>query len=228
MKKRLLSLALVAAMATSMFAGCGAAADNSAADSAAPAADSAAPATVAGESTWMIGGIGPVTGAAAVYGSAVMNAAQIAVDEINAAGGINGYQVAFNAQDDEHDQQKSVNAYNTLKDWGAHAILGTVTTAPCIAVAAEANNDRVFMLTPSASSQDVNITNGYDNVYQVCFSDPNQGTASANYIFDNKIGSKVGIIYNSSDAYSSGIMTTFVTQAQAIGLEVVSPEAFTA
>ena len=223
MKKKLFSLMLVASMTATLFAGCGSA--ESATEGAATTEADAT--TEAGEGSWKIGGIGPMTGAAAVYGNAVMNAAQIAADEINAAGGINGYQVAFNAQDDEHDQQKSVNAYNTLKDWGAHAILGTVTTAPCIAVAAEANNDRVFMLTPSASSPDVNVTNGYDNVYQVCFSDPNQGTASADYIADNAIGTKVGIIYNSSDAYSTGIMTTFVAEATAKGLDFVDPEAFT-
>ncbi|MCF0132000.1 MAG: ABC transporter substrate-binding protein [Pseudobutyrivibrio sp.] len=223
MKKKLFSLMLVASMTATLFAGCGSA--ESATEGAATTEADAT--TEAVEGSWKIGGIGPMTGAAAVYGNAVMNAAQIAADEINAAGGINGYQVAFNAQDDEHDQQKSVNAYNTLKDWGAHAILGTVTTAPCIAVAAEANNDRVFMLTPSASSPDVNVTNGYDNVYQVCFSDPNQGTASADYIADNAIGTKVGIIYNSSDAYSTGIMTTFVAEATAKGLDFVDPEAFT-
>ena len=96
-----------------------------------------------------IGGIGPITGAAAIYGTAVMNGAQIAVDEINAKGGL---QVELNFQDDEHDAEKSVNAYNTLADWGAQMICGVVTTTPCIAVAAEANKDHVFMLTPSASS----------------------------------------------------------------------------
>ena len=218
MKKKLFSMLLASTMVASLFAGCGNTSSNT--EGSAPAADS-------GELVWKIGGIGPMTGAAAQYGTAVMNAAQIAVDEINAAGGINGYQIAFNAQDDEHDAQKSVNAYNTLKDWGAQMLLGTVTTAPCIAVSAEANNDRMFMLTPSASSPDVNVTNGYDNVYQVCFSDPNQGTASADYIFENKLATKVGIIYNSSDAYSSGIMQTFVAKATELGLDYADPEAFT-
>ena len=73
--------------------------------------------TAFADATYKIGGIGPMTGAASAYGTAVMNAAQIAVDEINEAGGVNGYQLEFNPQDDEHDAEKSVNAYNTLKDW---------------------------------------------------------------------------------------------------------------
>ena len=127
-----------------------------------------------------MGFIGPLTGAAAVYGISCMQGAQIAVDEINALGGV---QIELNAQDDEHDAEKSVNAYNNLWDWGAQMIVGCVTTGPCKAVSAEAFNDRMFMLTPSASSPDV--TAGKDNVYQVCFTDPNQGSASAQFIADN-------------------------------------------
>ena len=85
-----------------------------------------------------------MTGAAAAYGNAVMNAAQIAIDEINEAGGVNGAQLEFNPQDDENDPETSVNAYNTLKDWGMQMLLGTVTSAPCIAVGAEAANDNLF------------------------------------------------------------------------------------
>lgn len=107
-----------------------------------------------------IGVIGPLTGPAAVYGKAVANGAKIAADEINALGGI---QLEINAQDDEHDPEKGVNAFNTLLDSGAQMILGTVTTAPCIAVAAEAFDARVFMLTPSASS--TMVIEGRDNVY---------------------------------------------------------------
>ena len=118
-----------------------------------------------------IGEIGPLTGAAAIYGTAVANGAQIAIDELNALG---GQQYELNAQDDEADAEKSVNAYNNLLDWGAQMMLATVTTNPCIAVGAQAYEDRVFMLTPSASSSDV--TADKDNVYQVCFTDPAQGT----------------------------------------------------
>ncbi|MBR2366680.1 MAG: ABC transporter substrate-binding protein [Oscillospiraceae bacterium] len=173
-----------------------------------------------------IGGIGPITGAAAIYGTAVMNGAQIAVDEINAKGGL---QVELNFQDDEHDAEKSVNAYNTLADWGAQMICGVVTTTPCIAVAAEANKDHVFMLTPSASSPLVISGDGYsyDNIFQLCFSDPNQGSASAQYIKDNALATKVAVIYNNADAYSTGIYQTFKEKAAEVGLEIVSETTFT-
>lgn len=175
--------------------------------------------------TFKIGGIGPITGGAAVYGQAVMNAAQLAVDEINAAGGIAGAQVEFNFQDDEHDAEKSVNAYNTLKDWDMQMLLGTVTSTPCIAVAAEAVNDNMFLLTPSGSAVEC-VAN--DNAFRVCFSDPNQGVASAQYIGENKIATKVAVIYDSSDVYSSGIYEKFAAEAANQGLEIVAAEAFTA
>ena len=178
------------------------------------------------EGTFKIGAIGPMTGAAAVYGNAVMNAAQLAVDEINEAGGVNGYMLEFNPQDDEHDAEKSVNAYNTLKDWGMQMLLGSVTSAPCIAVEAEAANDNMFLLTPSGSAVDC-ITAG-DNAFRVCFSDPDQGTASAQYIGENNLATKVAVIYDSSDVYSSGIYATFKAEAENQPFEIVAESAFTA
>ena len=178
------------------------------------------------EDTFKIGAIGPMTGAASVYGMAVMNAAQMAVDEINEAGGVNGAQLEFNPQDDEHDAEKSVNAYNTLKDWGMQMLLGTVTSAPCIAVSAEAANDNMFLLTPSGSAVDC-ITAG-DNLFRVCFSDPDQGAASAKYIGENKLAEKVAVIYDSSDVYSSGIFATFKAEAANQPFEIVAESAFTA
>ena len=181
-------------------------------------------ATAFADDTFKIGGIGPITGAAAVYGQAVMNASQMAADEINEAGGINGYQIEFNFQDDEHDAEKSVNAYNTLKDWGMQMLLGTVTSTPCTAVEGEASNDNMFLLTPSGSA--VESISG-DNAFRVCFSDPNQGTASAKYIGENKLAEKVAVIYNSSDVYSTGIYNNFATESANQPFEVVSAEAFT-
>ncbi|MCR5468069.1 MAG: ABC transporter substrate-binding protein [Lachnospiraceae bacterium] len=221
MKKKVLSLMLVASMAAGLLAGCG---STSASSSSASSSDSAEAEAADGE-VFKIGGIGPITGAAAIYGSAVRNAEQIAVDEINAAGGINGYQVALQFEDDEHDAEKSVNAYNTLKDWGMQILAGTVTTTPCIAVTDKTAEDGMFQITPSASSTNV-IAN--DNVFQVCFTDPNQGTASAQYIAEKALGSKIGVIYDSSDVYSSGIYAKFKTEAEAQGLEIVSESAFTA
>ena len=169
-----------------------------------------------------IGFIGPLTGAAAVYGQAADNGAKIAVDEINALGGI---QLELLDQDDVHDAEIAVNAYNNLWDNGCQMILGTVTTNPCIAVSAEAFNDRMFMLTPSASS--TAVTEGKDNVFQVCFTDPNQGSASAEYIFNKALGTKAAIIYNNADAYSTGIYQTFEAKAAELGLEIVSTSTFT-
>ena len=180
--------------------------------------------TAFADDTFKIGGIGPITGGAAVYGQAVMNASQMAADDINAAGGINGYQIEFNFQDDEPDAEKSVNAYNTLKDWGMQMLLGTVTSTPCTAVEGEASNDNMFLLTPSGSA--VESISG-DNAFRVCFSDPNQGTASAQYIGENKLAEKVAVIYNSSDVYSTGIYNNFVTESANQPFEIVSAEAFT-
>mgnify|MGYP002626911584 CR=1 FL=1 len=215
MKKKILSLGLCTVMAASLFAGCGSGSGAATGDDV----------DTSGELTWRIGGIGPTTGGAAQYGQGVMNAIQIAVDEVNEAGGINGYQVSFNFQDDEADPQKSVNAYNTLKDWGMQILEGTVTSGACAAVSAETYNDRIFQLTPSASS--TSVTEGHDNTFQICFSDPNQGTVSADYIADNNLGTKIGIIYDSSDPYSSGVYQNFATEAANVGLEIVATEAFT-
>ena len=205
--KKAVSIFLVLAMAVGCFAGCGSKEAKKDADK------------------FYIGGIGPTTGDAAIYGTAVMNGAQIAVDEINEAGGINGKKIEFNFQDDQSDAEKSVNAYNTLKDWGMQVLMGTVTTTPCVAVADKTAQDNMFEVTPSASSTDVIAG---ENVFQVCFTDPNQGTKSAQYIGENKLAAKVAVIYDSSDVYSSGIEANFVKEAQNQGLEVVAEEAFTA
>ena len=169
-----------------------------------------------------IGVIGPFTGAAAIYGNACKFGAQVAAEQINAAGGI---QVELLCEDDEHDPEKSINAYNNVLDNGAQMIAGTTTTSPCIAVGSQANEDRVFMLTPSASS--VDVINGKDNVFQVCFTDPNQGKASAAYITEKGLGSKIAIIYNNADAYSTGIYQTFIDEAASLNLEIVSTTTFT-
>ena len=168
-----------------------------------------------------VGGIGPVTGGAAVYGQAVKNATELAVNEINALGGV---QFEFQFEDDEHDAEKSVNAYNSLKDWGMQMLLGTVTSAPCIAVAAETANDNMFQLTPSGSAVEC-VQN--PNAFRVCFSDPNQGTASAQYIGENKIATKIGVIYDSSDVYSSGIYENFAAEAKNQGFEISTAQTFT-
>ena len=174
---------------------------------------------------FMIGGIGPTTGDNAIYGTAVENGIQLAVDEINADGGINGYQIEYQFEDDQSDSEKSVNAYNILKDWGMQMLVGTVTSTPCVAVVEESHADNMFQLTPSATTVEAVQ---YDNAFRMCFSDPSQGTVSADYIADNNIASKIAIIYDSSDTYSTGIYQSFAAEAEERGLEVVTAQAFTA
>ena len=212
--KKLISLTLAAAMTMSLLTGCG---SNGSAGT--DSADASA-------ETFKIGGIGPITGAGAVYGIAVKNGAELAIKEINEAGGINGYQIEYNFQDDELDNEKSVNAYNTLKDWGMNMLVGSVTSGCCVAVAAESKNDNMFQITPSGSS--VDCIEGNDNVFQVCFTDPNQGVGAADYIGENNLASKVAVIYDSSDVYSSGIYAKFKEEAATQNFEIVSEEAFTA
>lgn len=210
--KKFISVMLVAAMAVTALTGCG---SNSGSSSKKDA------------DKYYIGGIGPTTGATAIYGTAVKNGAQIAVDEINAAGGINGKQIEYRFEDDQNDAEKAVNAYNTLKDWGMQMLVGTTTTAPCIAVAGKTASDNLFQITPSASAPSV-LSSGNGNIFQVCFTDPNQGIASAQYIAENKLAKKIGIIYDSSDVYSSGIEEKFEAEAKTQGLNIVSKAAFTA
>ena len=216
--KKTLSMLLAGAMLATALTGCGGSASSSSDSQNSGNSDSSASGTV-----FKIGGTGPLTGAAAIYGNAAKNGAQIAVDEINAEGG--DIQFELNYQDDEHDAEKAVNAYNTLKDWGMQLSLGSVTSKPCEATSAENYSDRIFALTPSASS--VAVTEGKDNVFQMCFMDPNQGTASAQYIAEQKLGTKVAIIWKNDDVYSTGIHDKFVEEAKTKGLEVVSDNTFT-
>ena len=216
--KKTLCLLLALVMVVGMLAGCGSNAGNSA-DS-----ETAAPANNDGNPTFKIGCSGPLTGGAAIYGTAVVNAARIAVDEINAMDGIH---FEFQAQDDEADSgDKAINAYNTLMDWGMQVMVGTVTSGSGITVSAQAFQDRTFMLTPSGSS--VDLIKDKDNAFQVCFTDPNQGVGSADYIAENFPGAKVAVIYRNDDAYSQGIRDTFVAEAAAKGVNVVYEGTFTA
>ena len=222
MKKKLFALMMAMTMTVSLAA-CGGKTETPAPSTDAPGTETPAASGEAG-GTFKLGTIGPLTGDAAIYGQAVANGAKIAVDEINAAGG--AIQFEFQSQDDVADGETSVNAYNKLMDWGMQVMVGPTTTGASIAVADKVYADRTIMLTPSASSPDV--TAGKDNVFQVCFTDPNQGTASADYMADNMTGAKVAIIYRNDDAYSQGIRDTFVAEAAAKGLEVVYEGTFTA
>ena len=194
--KKIVSAVLVSALAVSMMAGCGSKSGSSDSKS----------------DVFKIGGIGPMTGDAAAYGEAVDNGAKLAVEEINKNGGINGKQVEFKTEDDQADAEKAVNAYNTLKDWGMQILMGTVTSGSCTAVASETDSDHMFQITPSGTA--VESVQDHDNVFRLCFSDPEQGTKSAEYIAKNKLATKIAVIYNSSDVYSNGIYTNFAAEAK--------------
>ena len=232
--KKYLALLLALAMVFALAA-CSNSDNNT--DPSAPA-NSAAPSDAAPAGAAVkIGGVGPLTGGAAIYGTAAANGAKIAADEINAANP-DGLQIDLRYEDDAHDAEKSVNAYNTLKGWGMQVFLGSVTSTPGVATSVEANKDHMFYLTPSASSTDVlggvaNPLTGTvdierkDNVFQMCFVDPNQGSASAQYIFDQKLGTSIAVIYKNDDVYSTGVYNSFDAKAKELGLNVVSVTTFT-
>ena len=217
--KKLVSAVLAGAMMLSLAA-CGSTADTTEST----ASQAATGETTAAATPIKLGGIGPVTGGNAQYGTAVQDGEQLAVDEINAAAGYTVFELQF--EDDESDPETAVNAYNALKDWGMQVLLGAVTSDPSLNVASECVNDNIFMLTPSASAEDVALTG--PNVFQMCFTDPNQGKTSAQYIADNALGTNIGIIYDSSDPYSTGIYTAFVATAEELGLNIVAQPSFTA
>lgn len=221
-KTRFLSLALTGTLCVSLLAGCGGSGDGGGAAQTPDAANTSAVQENTG-SAFKLGGTGPLTGDAAIYGLAAQRGAQIAVDEIKEAGG--DIQFALKYEDDVNVPETAVNAYNALKEWGMQISLGSVTSQPGVSTSALAFEDRIFTMTPSGSSPDV--ISGKDNVYQMCFSDPNQGLASAQYITEQGLGEKVFIIWKNDDVYSTGIKEQFVKEAETLGLEVVGDATFT-
>ena len=191
--------------------------------------DAKGTASTTGEA-FKLGGSGPTTGDAAVYGLAVQHGAELAVKEINAEGKV---QLEVNYQDDQADGEKAVTAFNNLVDWGMQVSIGTTTSGAGQAVSAEYKTEDIFALTPSGSSPAViyqdsdNEKDPYGNVFQMCFTDPNQGAASAEYISEHKVGTKVGVIYRNDDSYSSGIYKKFKAEADKLGLAVVAEQTFT-
>lgn len=210
--KKILAIAMAAMMMLCVFTACG--------DEKTGGGDAD------GTATLKIGGIGPLTGENAIYGTAVKAGMEIAVDEINANGGIAGAQIELKFSDDVSDGETAGNAYNDLMDWGMQILVGPVTTGPAINVSSMVYNDRVFALTPSASSADV--TAGKDNMFQLCFTDPAQGTAAADYMAENAADAKIAIIYRNDDAYSQGIHDAFVAEAGTKNLNIVYEGTFTA
>lgn len=200
--KKVFALVMAALLIMGMFAGCG---DSTAAKD---------------PNTIRIGLTGPLTGGNAVYGQAVMWGMEVAVEEINAAAGEDGLKIAFRTEDDVSDAETALNAYNKLKDWDMQIFAGAVTTGPCNNIAPQAVEDQIFMMTPSGSAE--SIVMGHPNVYQMCFTDPNQGAASAQLIKAQNLGTTIGVIYDSSTDYSTGIWKSFKAEAEVLGLNVVA------
>ena len=211
--KKVLATLMAALMVAAMFTGC---------SSSKPATETTA-AAAATAGTVKIGMSGPLTGGASAYGLAVKAGMEVAVEEINAKGGL---QIEFNAQDDEADGEKAVSAYNVLKDWGMQVMAGQVTTGSALAVAPESTADNMFNLTPSASAESLALSGA--NIFQMCFTDPNQGASAAELVSTKALGTKVGVIYDSSDDYSSGLYKGFSDKAAELGLEIVATTSFTA
>ena len=212
--KKVLAMLIAALMVAAMFTGC---------SSSKPATETTAAAAAATAGTVKIGMSGPLTGGASAYGLAVKAGMEVAVEEINAKGGL---QIEFNAQDDEADGEKAVSAYNVLKDWGMQVMAGQVTTGSALAVAPESTADNMFNLTPSASAESLALSGA--NIFQMCFTDPNQGASAAELVSTKALGTKVGVIYDSSDDYSSGLYKGFSDKAAELGLEIVATTSFTA
>lgn len=211
--KKVLSLIMAGALAAAMLSGCGG--QN-------PAGAGATGSTAAEGTTIKIGNSGPLTNENAMYGKHVEHGLKLAFEEINAKGGL---QFEVRVEDDESDSEMAVNAYNTLMDWGMDIMAGPTTSGSAAAAAALCAEDRTFMLTPSAS--DASVIQAGDNIFQICFMDPNQGIGSADYIADHALGSKIGIIFDSSNPYSVGIRDKFVAEAKTKGLEIVAEESYT-
>ena len=165
--------------------------------------------------TIRIGLTGPLSGNNAVYGKAVEAGMKIAVEEVNAKGGL---QFEFKAEDDVSDNEIAGNAYNSLKDWEMDIFAGAVTSGPCNVIAPLAVEDQIFMMTPSGSADSIALAGG--NIFQMCFTDPNQGDASAQLINAQKLGTKIGVIYDSSTDYSTGIWKSFKAKAAELGMNV--------
>ena len=216
--KKSLSMLLAGAMLVGTLAGCGGGSNAATTD------NSGTEENTATGTAFKIGGTSPLTGNNAIYGNAVKNGAELAAQEINAEGGDIQFEVHF--EDDQGQPDLAANAYAALKDWGMQLSLGAVTSKPGEAIAPLHQEDHIFALTPSASSE-ANVE-GNDVVFQMCFTDPNQGLASADYIADQQLGTKIGIIYQSDEVYSVGIRDTFVEEAEAKGLDIVVEQTFTA
>ncbi len=190
-----------------------------------PASSGSSGSSAAPAGTVKIGGIGPLTGPYANYGVSVSQGAKLAVEEINAAGGINGMQVELQYEDSQGDPESAVNAYGKLMDWGMELSLGGVFSGETASIVAAAMEDDIMLLTPSGSADA--ILEGNDKAFRVCFYDSFQGAAAAQYVVDNNMATEVGVFYQSDLDYSKGLYESFVERANSIGLTTKEVQTFT-
>lgn len=207
--KKLLAVLLAGAMMVSAFTACGSKTETG---------------SESGEKVLIIGGSGPLTGDYATYGLSAKQGAELAAKEINAAGGVMGYTVKVQYEDDQADPAQATQAYATLMDAGMNVSLGGVTSGACVAVTEESKADGILTLTPSGSQKECTQ---YDNNFRVCFLDPDQGTYAADFMKENDLGTKVAVLYDKSTDYSVGVYEAFKAQAEKLGLEIVTTQAFT-
>ena len=208
--KKVLAVLLAAATTMALFAGCGSTGGTGG--------------SAAGGDTIKIGAIGPLTGDLSVYGVATMNGIRMAVEEINANGGVLGKQIQLLEQDEKGDTVEAVNAYNKLKSDGIIAFIGDVTSKPSMAVAEIASGDGMPMITATGTA--LPITTYGPNIFRTCFTDPFQGTIMAKFAAENLAAKNVAIIYNTSDDYSTGLTAAFEEMAASKGVNIVSKQGY--
>ena len=212
MKKKVVAMFLAAVMAFSLVA-CGSKSDNGGSGDA------------SGAETIKLGGVGPLTGGYANYGLSVQHGAELAVKEINAAGGVNGKQLELSFQDSQGDPESAVAAYGKLMDWGMNVSLGAVLSGETASVVAAAKADDVLVMETTGSAD--KCIDGNDKAFRICFYDSYQGTAAADYLTDNALATEVGVFYQSDNDYSVGLYNAFVTECQNTGVTIKETQTFT-
>ena len=216
MKKRVFAMLMACMMALSLVA-CG----NKTNDN----GGSGDSADGAGTETIKLGVVGPLTGGYANYGLSVQHGAQLAVDEINAAGGVNGKQLELSAQDSQGDPESAVAAYGKLMDWGMNVFLGGVLSGETASVVAAAKADDMFIMETTGSAD--KCIDGNDKAFRICFYDSYQGTAAADYLKDNALADEVGVFYKSDNDYSAGLYNAFVAECEKTGVTIKETQTFT-
>lgn len=212
MKRRFLSILLAGCLAASLTA-CGGTKEESAAP--AESGDSASGGPI------LLGTISPNTGNLAAYGTAIMNGVNLAVEEINAAGGVLGSQIQVINADDQGDPTECMNAFNSLVSQGVGLIIGSVTSSCTSAITDSANEEEVVLTSPSSTAD--SITTEDDYVFRACYADSFQGAIAAAYA--KQAGyAKVGVVYCTADTYSKGLYDSFSAACEKYGVEVAAVE----